>query len=104
MAGSFHILRGLQELLKLSLQNIDSSVPSQKISGRKEIINEIKSDNINQLSSCYDIYERIRVYCRNPANLPEVIYNIEQVQDLFILCITVINNIVTYMKQNMMLI
>ncbi len=101
-AGAFHVLRGLEALLKLLLQNLDPSIDLTKLKGWDAIINEIKKHNkkhgITDLEVTCDNCDRIRANYRNPTNHPDKIYNIEDVQDLFNLCVGVIDDLVGYIK------
>ena len=52
--------------------------------------------NIKDHTSRKDL-DRIRANYRNPTNHPEKIYNIEEAQDLFNLCVGVVNDIMGYL-------
>ncbi len=96
-AGAFHVLRGLEAMLKLLLQNLDPKIDLTKLRGWADIIKEIKKHKNKDLIVTCDNCDRIRVNYRNPTNHPEKIYNIEEIQDLFNLCIGVINDLAKYM-------
>lgn len=98
-AGAFHVLRGLEGLLRLLLEKLSPQIDATDMAWGK-LISELKNLNINDLTTLLDNCDRIRENYRNPTNHPEKIYNIEEIQDLFNLCVGVVNDIVAYMKIN----
>ncbi len=97
-AGAFHVLRALEALLGLLLQNIDPSLNLANFHSWHNIVIELNKHNIPELRITCDICQKIRGNYRNPTMHPSLIYNIEEVQSLFLLCINVIDDIVGYMK------
>ncbi len=101
-ASAFHILRGLEGLLRVLLNKLSPQVnTSQMVWG--DLIRGLRSLNIPDLSILLDSLDRIRANYRNPTNHPEKIYNIEEAQDLFNLCVGVVNDIIKYMKDNQLI-
>jgi len=98
-ASAFHVLRGLEGLLRFLLNKLDPNIHTSKMVWG-DLIRELRNLNISDLGVLIDNLDRIRANYRNPTNHPEKIYNIEEAQDLFNLCVGVVNDIVTYMKVN----
>ena len=98
-ASAFHVLRGLEGLLRILLNNLSPQIDTSQMNWGP-VITELKNLNISDLSILLDNLDRIRANYRNPTNHPEKIYNIEEVQDLFNLCEGVVNDITGYMKDN----
>jgi len=51
-----------------------------------------------KLKTLFDNLDNIRFNFRNPTQHPETIYDIELSQDLFSICIDVINRMVCYLE------
>ncbi len=98
-ASAFHVLRGLEGVLRILLNNLSPQIDTSQMNWGP-VITELKNLNISDLSILLDNLDRIRANYRNPTNHPEKIYNIEEVQDLFNLCEGVVNDITGYMKDN----
>ncbi len=98
-ASAFHVLRGVEGLLRLLLKKLSPSVDVSKMVWGK-VVEELKNLNIAALSVLLDNCDRIRDNYRNPTDHPEKIYDIEKAQDLFNLCVGVVNDMVDYMKTN----
>lgn len=98
-AGAFHALRGVEGLQRLLLIKLN---PQANVQGKgwAQITKELKALNKSDISTIIDNLDIIRLNYRNPTNHPDMIYNIEKAQDLFNLCIGVVNQIVEYMKNN----
>lgn len=96
-ASAFHVLRGLEGLLKVLLNKLSPRVDTSHMNWGP-LITEIKNLNIPELSILLDNLDRIRANYRNPTNHPEKIYNIEEAQDLFNLGVGVVNDMIGYMK------
>ena len=101
-ASAFHMLRGVEGLLRLLLKKISPAVEVSKMVWG-DVVKLLKDLKIKALDVLLDNCDRIRHNYRNPTDHPEKIYNIEQTQDLFNLCVGVVNDIVDYMKTNNML-
>jgi len=98
-ASAFHVLRGLEGLLRVLLNKLDPQIDTSKMCWG-DVIKELIKINIKELSVLIDNLDRIRANYRNPTNHPELIYNIEEAQDLFNICVGVVNDIIVYMKKN----
>lgn len=98
-AAAFHVLRGIEGLLRILLKSLNPKVNINNINWG-EIISELKNLNISELKIILDNLDNIRYNYRNPTNHPEKIYNIEEAQDLFNLCVGVVNQVSKYMKDN----
>ncbi len=99
-SSAFHILRGTESVLRVLYFSV-------KIRNRISILNW--GLIINDLKNCrvrkppdhlIDNFDIIRNNYRNPTQHPETIYNIEQAQDLFSMCVGVINNTITFLLNN----
>ena len=62
------------------------------------IIKSLRTLKDGNLNTLLDHCDRIRDNYRNPTFHPEKVYNIEVAQDLFNLCVGVVNDIITYMN------
>ncbi len=98
-ASAFHILRGLEGLLRVLANKLSPLVDTSHMNWGP-LISHLKSLNISEISILLDSLDRIRDNYRNPTNHPEKIFNIEETQDLFNMCVGVVNDIVGYMKDN----
>jgi len=97
-ASAFHVLRGLEGLLRDLLNKLSPQEDTSKINWGT-VIDKLKTLGISELSILLDNLDRIRANYRNPTNHPEKIYNIEEAQDLFNLCVSVVNDIIAFMKK-----
>lgn len=100
-ASAFHVLRGLEGLLRVLLNKLDPQIDTSKMCWGP-LITKLKSLNIQELSVLLDNLDRIRENYRNPTDHPEKTYNIEETQDLFNICVGVVNDLVDYMKTHSM--
>ncbi len=93
-AGAFHILRGTEAVLKQFYCSIVKRSRGELMWGHM-----LKSLQQRKSKPPPDALLRnldnIRVLFRNPTQHPEKIYDIQEVQDLFNLCIDVVNRMVT---------
>jgi len=96
-ASAFHTLRGLEGLLRVLLNKLSPQVDTSQMNWGP-LITELKNLSIPELSILLDNLDRIRANYRNPTNHPEKIYNSEEAQDLFNLCVGIVNDIIGYMK------
>ena len=101
-ASAFHVLRGVEGLLRLLLKKLSPAVDVSKMVW-SVVVKELKDLEIADLDVLLDDCDRIRHNYRNPTDHPEKIYNIDKAQDLFNLCVGVVNDIVDYMKTNNLL-
>ncbi len=97
-SGAFNTLRGVEGLLRTLLKKLDPQADVSIPMG--PVIKSLRDLNNSKLSVLLDNCDRIRDNYRNPTIHPEKIYNIEEVQDLFNLCVGVVNDIITFMKNN----
>lgn len=96
------VLRGVEGLLRLLLKKLSPAVDvSNMVWG--VVVKKLKDLNIADLGVLLDNCDRIRDNYRNPTDHPEKIYDIETAQDLFNLCVGVVNDMVGYMKTNNLL-
>lgn len=98
-ASAFHVLRGLEGLLRVLLSKLEPQIDTSKMCWGPLITN-LENLNIQELSILLDNLDNIRNNYRNPTNHPEKIYNVDEAQDLFQLCVGVINIIIPFMKKH----
>lgn len=95
-AGAFHILRGMEGIVRWFFDKLNSS------SGCKDdwanIVKNLKSLSVPPPSEILDQLDAIRVNYRNPTAHPELTYTNDDVQDLLSECIAVVNRIVNHLK------
>jgi hypothetical protein len=95
-AAAFHILRCTEGVLRhyyLGVIKQKRLKPDQRTWGA--MVSQMRAKRLNTPSvELLDVLDRIRVNFRNPTNHPEKIYDIDEVQDLFGLCIDAINRMV----------
>lgn len=95
-AGAFHILRGMEGIVRWFFDKLNSS------SGCKDdwanIVKNLKSLSNPSPSEILDQLDAIRVNYRNPTAHPELTYTNDDVQDLLSECIAVVNRIVNHLK------
>jgi len=101
-ASAFHVLRGVEGLLRLLLKKLSPTVDVSKMPWG-DVVKELRNLNVADLGVLLDNCDRIRYNYRNPTDHPEKIYDIDKAQDLFSLCVGVVNDIVAYMKTNNLL-
>lgn len=98
-SAAFHILRATEDTLK----NFYCSVVKQnrvKDYTWGNMINSLRGKKgLITLKTLFDNLDNIRFNFRNPTQHPESIYNIDIAQDLFGICIDVINRMITYFKR-----
>ena len=91
-AAAFHLLRGTEAVLRQFYCSIVKR-------GRVEIlwgpmVQHLRSRKARLPSPLLDNLDNIRRSFRNPTQHPEKIYDIQEVQDLFGLCIDVVNRMI----------
>jgi len=96
-ASAFHILRGLEGLIRYVLKNLSPDTDTSQMNW-SPLITHLKSLSIPELRIVLDNLDRIRANYRNPTNHPEKIYDIEEAQDLFNICVGVVNDIMGYLR------
>ena len=97
-AGAFHILRGTEGILRWFFDRFTSSSGCTDNWGN--IIANLKNLSAPPPSEILDQLDAIRLNYRNPTAHPELIYTIDEVQDLLSECIAVVNRIVNHLKEN----
>jgi len=96
-AAAFHILRGTESTLR---QYYCSIVKRKRINSLMwgPILNHLKERKLNKPPApLLDHLDNIRRNFRNPTQHPEKIYDIDEVQDLFNICVDVVNRMLTHM-------
>ena len=100
-AGAFHILRGMEGILRWLHDKLTNSSGCSYNWG--PIINNLKKLSNPPPNEILDQSDAIRVNYRNPTAHPELIYTIDDTQDLLSECIAVVNRIVHHLKDNNLL-
>jgi len=95
-AGAFHILRGMEGIVRWFFDKFTSSSGCENNWGN--IITNLKSLSVPPPSEILDQLDAIRVNYRNPTAHPELTYTNDEVQDLLSECIAVVNRIVKHLK------
>ncbi|HEC38088.1 hypothetical protein LCGC14_0761990 [marine sediment metagenome] len=95
-SAAYNILRGVEGLLRTLLKKLDPQADVSIPLG--PVIKSLRDLNNSNLSTLLDSCDRIRDNHRNPTFHPEKVYNIDEVQDLFNLCVGVVNDIITFMN------
>jgi len=91
-AAAFHLLRGTESVLRHFYCSIVKKNRVELMWG--QIVVSLRKHKKSPDVSLLNNLDNIRSSFRNPTQHPEKIYNIEDVQDLFGLCIEVINRMV----------
>jgi hypothetical protein len=89
-AAAFHILRGTESVLR---DFYKKTVRQKRIKSELwgDIISDLRKRRKSPPKALLDNLDNIRSNFRNPTQHPEKIYDIEEAQDLFSLCIDAIN-------------
>ena len=98
-ASAFHVLRGFEGLLRELLNKLNPQKNTSEMN-LGSVIRELKKLNIPDLRVLLDNSDRIRDNYRNPTSHPDKIFDIDEAQDLFPLCVGIVNEIISYMKKN----
>lgn len=88
-AAAFHALRGTEAVLRQYYCSLVQKGRSQLMWG--PMIISLRKRRVPPPAPLLDNLDNIRRNFRNPTQHPEKIYDIEEVQDLFALCIDVVN-------------
>ncbi len=95
-AGAFHLLRCLEGAIQhyyLCMVKRDRLSPSDRMWG--PMVKQLREKKRSKpQDALLDVLDRIRVNFRNPTSHPEKIYDTDEVQDLFGLCVDALNRIV----------
>ncbi len=95
-AGAFHILRGMEGIVRWFFDKLNSSSGCKDNWGN--IVINLKSISVPPPREILDQLDAIRVNYRNPTAHPELTYTNDDVQDLLSECIAVVNRIVNHLK------
>ena len=98
-AAAFHLLRGTEEVLRHYYCGIVKRNRINKLMWGPIIIHLRARVRNKPSKPLLDSLDNIRVNFRNATQHPEMRYDIEEVQDLFPLCVDVINRMVTHLKE-----
>ena len=95
-AAAFHILRGTEAVLRFFYCTL---VKKKRVSPLLwgPILTSLRKRRVPPLEMLNNL-DNIRLSFRNPTQHPEKIYDIQEVQDLFSLCVDVINRMISYLK------
>lgn len=98
-AAAFHMLRGTESVLKaFYLKHIKRCrEPKPMWANMVQALRKKKTRGTSKV--LLDSLEMIRESYRNPTAHPEIIYDIEQVQDLLGVCIDVVNKMAFYLSE-----
>jgi len=97
-AGAFHILRGMEGIIRWFFDKLSGSSGCTDNWG--SIIRNLRSLSSPPPVEILDQLDAIRVNYRNPTAHPELIYTTDDSQDLFSECIAVVNRIVHHLKDS----
>lgn len=100
-AGAFHILRGMEGIMRWLYDKLTNSAGCSFNWGK--IITNLKNISNPPPHEILDQSDAIRVNYRNPTAHPELIYTIDDAQDLLSECIAVVNRIVYHLRDNNLL-
>ena len=96
-AGAFHLLRGTESVLRQFYCSIVKRDREPLLWG--PILAHLKKRRKKPPAELLDHLDNIRRSFRNPTQHPEKIYDIQEAQDLFSLCIDVVNRMVKLLRQ-----
>ena len=98
-AAAFHLMRGTEAVLRLYHKNFIRSNINNRNWGT--IINELRSKNRGKIpdETLINNLDNLRHSFRNPTQHPDKIYDIDEVQDLFGICIDVVNRMISAIKK-----
>lgn len=97
-AAAFHLLRGTESVLRkfycgfVKNRRVKPLLWGNMIKHLRQRRKKLPPALLNNLDNIRDSF-------RNPTNHPDLIYNIEEAQDLFGLCIEVVNRMIGMMNQ-----
>ncbi|MBI4670168.1 MAG: hypothetical protein HY741_00675 [Chloroflexi bacterium] len=97
-SAAFHMMRGTEMTLRQLYQSVTGK-DSSKIYW-KQIIEELKAKNQLPIpQTLYDHLDNIRENFRNPTQHPDKIYNLDEAQDLFGVCVDVVDQMIPLIWQ-----
>ena len=94
-AGAFHILRGMEGILRWFYDKLNNSSGCSNNWGN--VLVNLRSLSNPPPSEIIDQLDAIRVNYRNPTAHPELVYTIDDIQDLLSECIAIVNRIVNHL-------
>ncbi len=98
-AAAFHMLRGTEDMLRMFYCSL---VKRNRISSPLmwgDIVNDLRTKNkTRKYEQLYNNLDNIRLNYRNPTQHPEKIYDIQEVQDLWPLCVEVCSRMARILK------
>jgi len=94
-AGAFHILRGMEGIMRWFFNKLTNSSGCSDNWGI--ILTNLRNLSAPPPREILDQSDAIRINYRNPTAHPELIYSIDQAQDLLSECIAVVNRTVAYL-------
>lgn len=95
-AGAFHVLRSMEGILRWFYDKLNNSSGCSDNWG--QVIKNLRHMSAPPPSEIIDQSDAIRVNYRNPTAHPELVYTIDDIQDLLSECIAVVNRIVNHLK------
>lgn len=97
-AAAFHLLRGTEDTLRLFYCSI---VKRQRLRIKlwAPMVNQLERRRQSPPPELLNNLDHIRKSYRNPTQHPDMIYNIEEVQDLFNYCVEVVNRMIKYLQK-----
>lgn len=95
-AGAFHVLRSMEGILRWFYDKLNNSSGCSDNWGN--VIRNLRSMSAPPPSEIIDQLDAIRLNYRNPTAHPELVYTIDDIQDLLSECIAVVNRIVHHLK------
>ncbi len=99
-ASAFHSLRGTESVLRTLYLSVKKRDRIKNLTWGSIITDLMKIKTRRPPKTLLDNLDIIRNNYRNPTQHPELIYNIEQAQDLLSLCIGVVNNSIEFLDSN----
>jgi hypothetical protein len=96
-AAAFHLMRGTEAVLRHLYCSVVKRSRVQLL--WKKMVDHLRSRQKPPPKPLLDNLDNIRHSFRNPTQHPDKIYDIQEVQDLFGLCIDVINRMIAELKK-----
>ncbi|MCH8260901.1 MAG: hypothetical protein IIC46_11925 [Planctomycetes bacterium] len=88
-SGAFHLLRGTEDVLRRTYCEIVKRNRAKLMWG--PMVESLRKRRSAPPKPLLDNLDNIRMSFRNPTQHPDKIYDIQEVQDLFALCVDVVN-------------
>jgi hypothetical protein len=99
-AAAFHILRGTESVLRKYYEEMIRHKRIKSLMWGPIVIDLRKRSKTKPHEVLNNHLDNIRVSFRNPTQHPEAIYDIHEVQDLWSICVDVINRMVKILKDH----